>query len=339
MDLVTGATGFIGSHILHRLLTEGRQVRAVFRDRRKIEITKKIFSYYGSSGNLADRAEWVEGDITDIQSVTENMEGIGNVFHAAGLVSYASCDRKLLDTVNSKGTANVVNACLEKSVRRLIHLSSVASLGNVPGVKSDENSMWKHSSFKSDYSVSKYRGEMEVWRGINEGLSAVIVNPSVVIGPGAWLTAAGPLFDRVSKGLKYYPVGAAGYVDVRDVAGIMVTLSDMEIEGERFILNSENISHREVIGLIADVLGTPRPEYDVTAVLGKVACGIETVRSKIAGKRPRITTSALETASDVTSYNNEKISNLLKTGFISVKDSIDFSVKIYKKEKGLISMH
>lgn len=331
MDLITGATGFIGSHVLYRLLKSGRHVKALYRDETAKNVTREIFSYYESDpDDILSQVVWVKGDLTDMLSLSENIGGVNNVFHTAGLVSYLPRHRKLLKTVNVRGTANLVNACLEKKVRKLIHLSSVATLGISPGIKSDENSMWKHGSFKSDYSVSKYQGELEVWRGINEGLDAVIVNPSVVIGPGMWLGPAEGLINAVKRGLKFYPGGGAGYVDVRDVATIMVQLAETGITGERFILNAENIAHRDVINLIADAIGSPRPQYPMSPFIANVACILEYVISKVSGTQPRLTKSTVRTANDTTTYNNSRITERLNIKFITVKESIDFSIEIYK---------
>jgi nucleoside-diphosphate-sugar epimerase len=333
MDLVTGATGFIGSHILYRLLKSGRNVRALYRDSRKKDITKKIFSYYEKDADsILEIAEWVKGDLNDMQSLALSMDGIKNVFHAAGMVSYASGDRRLLNTVNVKGTANIVNTSIDNGVRKLVHISSVATLGVNAGEPADESSMWKHGSFKSDYSVSKYNAELEVWRGINEGLNAVILNPSVVIGPGIWSGAGGALFNRISRGMNFYPAGGAGYVDVRDVADIAVRFSDNDITGERFIINSENITHREVINLIADALGKKRPRFILTPFLGRTACALEAAASLLTGKQPGLNINTLKTADDITTYNNSKIKDALGITFIPVKETVEFSVKKYLEE-------
>lgn len=333
MDLITGATGFIGSHILYRLLKSGRQVRALYRDSQKKDITRKIIGYYDKDADdILNNAEWVKGGLNDMQSLTENMDGINNVFHTAGLVSYATGDRRLLNTVNVKGTANIVNTCIDNGIRKLIHISSVATLGVNAGEPADESSIWKHGSFKSDYSVSKYNAELEVWRGINEGLNAVILNPSVVIGPGIWLGAGGTLFNRISKGMSFYPAGGAGYVDVRDVADIAVRFSDNGIAGERFILNSENITHREVINLISDALGKKRPRFLLTPFLGRTACALEAAASLLTGKRPGLNINTLKTADDITTYNNSKIKDTLGITFIPVQEAVEFSVKKYIEE-------
>jgi nucleoside-diphosphate-sugar epimerase len=330
MNLVTGATGFIGSHVLYTLLKSGRHARAVYRNPSRIEITRKIFGFYDENPDaLIKKAEWVQAELSDMQSVSESMEDIKHVYHAAGLISYLPGEKKLLETVNIKGTENVVNACLEKGVKKLMYVSSVASLGDIAGGPADESSHWKPGKSNSRYSYTKYKGEMEVWRGMNEGLDSVIVNPSVVIGPGMWFGASGAIIEELNRGLRFYTEGAAGYVDVRDVASALIKLADSDIKGERFILNSENMHHRDVIDLFADALGKKRPAYRVTPFMAYPAIYTEKLISALTGRRPRFTDETLKTAAAITSYDNGKIKKTLGFGFIPVKDSVKFASDIY----------
>jgi dihydroflavonol-4-reductase len=330
MNLLTGATGFIGSHVLYTLLKSGRHVRAVYRNPSRIEITRKIFGFYDENPEaLIKKAEWVQAELGDMQSLIESMTDIKYVFHAAGLVSYLPGEKKLLETVNIRGTENIVNACLEKGVKKLMYVSSVASLGDVEGAAADESCNWKPGKSNSRYAYTKYKGEMEVWRGMNEGLDAVIVNPSVVIGPGMWFGASGAILEEISRGLRFYPEGSAGYVDVRDVAAALIKLADSEIKGERFILNSENLHHRDVIDQFSDALGKKRPAYRVTPGMAYAAIYAEKIIAAFTGRRPRLTGETSRTAASKTSYDSGKIKKTLGFGFIPVKDSVKFAADIY----------
>jgi nucleoside-diphosphate-sugar epimerase len=263
------------------------------------------------------------------------MKEISQVYHVAGLVSFNNSNRKQLNSTNVKGTANVVNACIENSVDKLCHVSSIAALGEAESPAwIDEKPIWKQSDSASAYSRSKFLGEMEVWRGIHEGLNAVIVNPSVIIGPGMWLGPGKELLSRVQKGLNYYASGSSGYVDVRDVARIMVILTEGAYNRERFIINSENITHRHYLNLIADALDKPRPTRVISPVLGKIAVGIEFLRSAITRLSPRIDKQTLRIAFENLAFSNDKVREATGISFISAEESVKTAIKLYLEKPG-----
>lgn len=335
MNLVIGATGFVGSHVLYQLLKLNQPVKAMIRNPDKIEHVKKIFGYYDDDpSGLISKVEWIRGDISDYHAVVDCIQGVSMVYHTAGLVSFLPGSKKLLNQANHTGTANVVNACLEYNVEKLCYVSSIATLGKTGNGKLiDERVLWKPGSSASRYAVSKYKGEMEVWRGIGEGLQAVIVNPSLIIGPGMWWTTAAPLFTRVYRGLYFYPDGSAGYVDVRDVARIMIKLTETDISGERFILSSENLTHRNFINLVADAMKKKKPKFRIHPAIGKMVCLAERIRSLATGQVPRISSETLKVANDQTAYSNKKIIDTLGNAFIPVSDSVEYAVGIFIKEQ------
>ncbi|MBN2482057.1 MAG: NAD-dependent epimerase/dehydratase family protein [Bacteroidales bacterium] len=334
MNLVTGATGFIGAHLLYRMVKLNRPVKALYRNPEKIEHVRKIFGYLdGRPSELPDNIKWIRGDVLDYQFLMEALKGVSCVYHVAGLVSLSRTGRHSMDQVNVRGTENVVNACLEQEVDQLCHMSSVAALGeSFSGQLIDESVFWQPGPSASSYAITKYKAEMEVWRGIHEGLKAVIVNPSLVIGPGMWLSAGAPLFTRVYKGLNFYPEGSCGYVDVRDVAGFMVKLVDRSISGERFILNSENLMHRDFINLVAEAMHKKKPAVPVTRIIAKTACMAEKIKSLVTGEPLLITEKALEIANACTAYSNQKITDLLGDIFIPIRDSVAYATRIFLAE-------
>ena len=198
----------------------------------------------------------------------------------------------------------------------------------------DEKLIWKQSDTASAYSRSKFLGEMEVWKGIHEGLNAVIVNPSVIIGPGMWLGPGKELLSRVQKGLKYYPSGSSGYVDVRDVARVMVLLTGGTYSGERFIINSENITHRHYLNLIANALDKSGPSRVISPALGKIVVGAEFLRSAITGLPPRIDKQTIKIAAENLAYSNDKVREATGISFISIEESVKTAIKLYLKEPG-----
>lgn len=334
MNLVTGATGFVGSHVLYRLIKLNRPVKALYRNPGKIKHVKKIFGYLDNAASeLLDRITWVQGDISDYQLVMECMKDVSCVYHVAGQVSFLRTGPQTMEQVNVKGTENIVNACLEQNVGKLCHVSSIAALGeSEDGQMIDESVLWQPGISTSPYALTKYRGEMEVWRGIYEGLQAVIVNPSLVTGPGMWLGPGAPLYTRVYKGLSFYPEGSCGYVDVRDVAEIMVKLMDSGITAERFILNAENLKYRDFINLVADAMYKKRPYIPLSPFIIKMACIAEKLRSFMTGIPPAITKQALKAAAACTSYSNQKIIDALKIGFIPIQDSVQYAARVFLAE-------
>ncbi|NNK86978.1 MAG: NAD-dependent epimerase/dehydratase family protein, partial [Flavobacteriaceae bacterium] len=205
MILVTGGTGLVGSHILFNLCKKHSRIRAIYRSESKIDKVRHVFSYYTDDTYLFDRIEWIACDLIDLPRLRSVFGGISEVYHCAALVSIDPADYQRLRKSNIEGTANIVNLCLEFKVTKLGYLSSVAALGGKDLDKPvTEESAWNPDGDHHVYAITKYGAELEVWRGIQEGLRAVIVNPGIIIGPGFWKSSSGALFTRVSRGMKYY---------------------------------------------------------------------------------------------------------------------------------------
>jgi dihydroflavonol-4-reductase len=334
MIFVTGATGFLGSYLLYELLKSNRPVKALIRNPEKIAFVKKIFSYYGNnSTQLVDSINWIKGDILDYYNLIENMKDVNLVFHSAGMVSFNENNKKEIMQINVDGTANIVNACLELGVEKLCHVSSVSSLGeSINGELINENMLWNPKPAVSTYAVSKFKAEMEVWRGIYEGLNAVIVNPSIILGPGMWFGASNGIFKQIYRGLDYYPAGSGGYVDVRDVVTAMIKLADSTFTGERYILNAENVSHQEFINLLALAMNRRLPVHRITPFIMKLIYIAERSRAFLARQTPRVSLKSFEITAHDAAYSNQKIKQAINIGFIPLKESVDFITKIYLDE-------
>jgi dihydroflavonol-4-reductase len=249
MNLITGATGLVGAHVALQLLQQNKSVVAIKRDVSDISKTKKLFSYYTSDANiLFNKIKWVDADVCDIYSLLDALEGIETVYHCAGFVSFNSKDNKQMHRINAEGTANVVNACLEKNIKALCHVSSIATLQNPDITKNiDESVYWKSSPNASDYAISKYNGEREVWRGTEEGLNAVIVNPGIILGPGFWHQSSGKLIETCYKGNPFYTNGSSATIDAKDVASCMIQLTEKKEFSKRFVLIENNYSFKEIL--------------------------------------------------------------------------------------------
>lgn len=331
MILVTGGTGHLGAHLLYQLVSENKPVRAIVRNHSRIEITRRIFSLYSNDPDtLIHRIEWVEGDVTDYGSILDALKDVSVVYHAAGFVSFSERQKKKLENVNSTGTANIVNSCLEAGVKRLCHVSTIATLGETSNNETlTETLIWNQGESATAYAKSKFRGEMEVWRGIHEGLNAVIVNPSVIIGPGMWLGKGNDILKSVYRGLKFYTTGSTGFVDVRDVAKIMVLLTEGTWQGERYILNSENLSYKTILDYIATAMDKPKPFVMISPGLAKLALYVEKVRAFLTGTTPRMSSKSLEIAFENLNYSNRKILEIPEVKFLSVQESISDTIKAY----------
>lgn len=334
MILVTGGTGLVGSHLLFDLVSSGKKVRVLKREKTSIDLVKKIFAYYTThSSSLLDSIEWVKGDITDIFSLYEVLEDIEYVYHSAGFVSFESSDKQEIMKINAVGTANVVNACLHKNVKKLCYVSSIATLGreNNNGITNEETH-WINSINNSVYAVSKYNAEREVWRGTAEGLPAVIINPSIIIGPGNWGKGSSQLFKQVWDGLNFYTTGVNGYVDVRDVSKAMIQLMESNIENTRFIVSAENIDYFNLFKTIAEGLNKKAPSIKASPFLSQIAWRTEKAKSFLIGKNPLITKETAYTAFQKYYFSNEKLIKALDFEFIPISKSIHETCQFFLNE-------
>jgi nucleoside-diphosphate-sugar epimerase len=312
--LITGGTGFIGSYLIKQLLSSGKSIRSIKRH------DSIIPEFLKNNAQI----EWVEADILDYFSLQEAFKGISEVYHCAALVSYRSEDKKRVMKVNVEGTTHIVNLCLDYKVK-LAYVSSVAALGdNEKGKAINEKTYWMWDKHKSAYSISKYEAEREVWRGIAEGLSAVIVNPSVVIGVSNGKSESGKIFELLEKGLNFYPPGSAGFVNVKDVARIMIELmSRPDALGKAFILNERNISYKELFIKYSSLTGNPPPKYALNKGLMEVAWRLVSISRAIGIKRFGLTKEIAQASIKKSSYSSKKIIETLNYSFIPLEKSLE----------------
>lgn len=334
MIFLTGGTGLVGSHLLYELTAEGQKVRALKRKESMPGIVEKIFAWYNPQ-NYSEQLkliEWVDGDVSDILSLQEALQGVNHVYHCAAVVSFVPSERPKMLKINIDGTANLVNACLIEDVNKLCHCSSIAAVGRPDkGTWVDESLIWKTSRRNSYYSISKFGAEREVWRGSEEGLDVVIVNPSVIIGPGDPNRSSARLFTTVKNGLRFYSSGATGFVDVRDVAKAMNELMKREIENERYILNSENLSYQEVFEVFAHYAKVRPPFFKAGKFLSEVAWRLEKTRSLITGGNPLITKETARSSNSRFRFSNEKIIQELGFTFRSIEDAASNTAGFFEK--------
>ncbi|MCC6939739.1 MAG: NAD-dependent epimerase/dehydratase family protein [Flavobacteriales bacterium] len=331
MDLITGATGIVGTHLLLERARSGGPVRALFRRGSDRSIVQQVFDHYDAS-ELVPRIEWVEGDLLDVSSLTDAIQGVAHVYHTAALVSFDPRMAKAMYAVNVQGTANLVNVALECGVKRLCHVSSTAAIGRATvGVDRTEDLPWIDDKNTSDYARSKYMAELEVQRGILEGLDAVMVNPCVIIGPGAGTRSSMALVDRVQRGTRFFTTGSNAFVDARDVAKCMSLLMERGISGERYLLVGENADYRRLFDLLCDGFGSPRPTREAKSWMLGLAWRLEAVRSRLMGRSPLVTRATVESSMNRRGYSNAKVTALLGHHFISLEGSVANVVSFAKR--------
>lgn len=313
MILVTGGTGLIGTALLQALSAKGRAVRVLSRQ-------ATAPKHLAHLSNL----QWMEGDIEDFQVIEDALEGVDEVYHVAGLVSFDAKDRDKIMRVNVEGTTNVVNACLYKGVRKLVYVSSVAALGKaLEGKVIDEKTEWEDSANNSAYALSKMLAEREVWRGFEEGLQVAIVNPTIVIAYAKndpWQSSSS-FFPMIKKGLKFYTNGVNGFVGADDVAKVLMLLMERAINGERFILSAGNHSYREVFTWMAHALGVAAPTIEVKPWMSGLAWRFFAF-AKFFGIKPLVTKETTRSALMNSTYDASKVQRVLDFQFTPIPEVI-----------------
>jgi dihydroflavonol-4-reductase len=326
MNLITGATGLVGAHVALQLLQQGKSVVAIKREGSDLSKTKKLFSYYTSDfEQLFNQIKWVDADISDIYAILDALEGVDAVYHCAGFVSFNHKQKKQIHAINTVGTAHVVNACLEKGNVKLCYVSSIATLQNPDITKNiDESVYWKSSPSASDYAISKYNGEREVWRGMEEGLNAVIVNPGIILGPGFWYQSSGKLIDTCYKGNPFYTEGSSATIDAKDVAACMIQLTEQHHFGKRFVLIENNYSFKEILSETHKALGKREPYMNAGKGLLMLAKWMDSFRCMISGKEPIITKETITAALEKNTFSNTRIKQALNFNFTPLQETLKF---------------
>lgn len=329
--LVTGGTGFLGSYLIRYLLAKGASVRALKRSDSRFDLLL----------GMESKVEWVDTDITDIVGLEAAFQGVHQVYHCAALVSFHPRDVARMMQVNVEGTANIVNLCLEYSVEKLVFVSSIASIGRAKDRPHlDETCQWVQSKSNTQYAISKYLAEQEVWRGAAEGLKVGIVNPAIILGSGYWETGSARFFKQLHDRLKFWPPGQSGFVDVRDVVRFMVFLMESEIEGERYILNADNLPYKVFFEKIAKHLDVPVPPIKVTPFLAELAWRVEWVKEKLLGGTPMVTRESARTSLTTFFYSNKKSLGVFHFKYTDLDQTISQTAEQFKEavKKGLAPM-
>ena len=328
----------LGAHILLDLTRAGEQVRALRRKDSNLEWVKRIFSWHTTEAQvLFSKIEWIEGDLLDKVSLLEGMQGAQIVIHAAAKVSFDPRDKSSMLYENREGTRYLVDLAIDLKVERFIFVSSIAALGDGDqGQPVNENFSWKNDRKRSAYSESKFQSEMEVWRGVHEGLSCVILNPSVLLGPGNWESGSPRFFKTLHDGLKFYPAGGTGFLDVRDLSKailLIIKSKDWEsIQNNRYVVSAENLLYREIFGRIASELGKPAPSIRAGRFLLQLGWRMARIMACLTGKRPALTKETASSSARISNYDGSKIRNVIPLQYTPVGEAIRHTGKIFRQE-------
>jgi len=331
MILVTGASGLLGSHLILSLVKKGYEVKALgTNESSKLKALQTFKTYNEKDASLFDKIQWCFGDICDSEFLYELLEEVDYVYHCAAVVSFSPKEIEKMNHINIIGTEALVNMCLLRKVKKFCHVSSVAALGKTTdGSIITEETHFVNSPQNSNYGISKYNAEREVWRASEEGMQVVIVNPSVILGPGNWNSGSSNMFTSAYKGLKYYSDGITGFVNVIDVAQIMILLMESDIHHQRYIVCAENVSYKDIFNQMHDSFGKKRPSIHASKILAAIVWRIEKLKSFITNTNPLITEETVEAAFQQVNFSNKKVKTTLNYEFIPIKESVENICKIF----------
>ncbi len=323
--LITGATGFVGSYVVRYLLKNGYT---------NLICLKRTNSRIDLLSDIKEKIEFVDGDVLDIVFLEDLLQNIDAVIHTAAMVSFRKKDKKKMLKTNIEGTSNLVNICLEYKIKKFVHISSIAALGRSESGKIiNEKNEWENSKYNSDYAISKYLSELEVWRGFAEGLNVAVINPSMIIGAGFWNIGTSEFFKQIENGLSFYTSGTNGFVDVRDVARISVQLLENNVSGERFICSSENVKYKHFFENIASGLGKSAPKFAFPNFLTNMIGFFLDIFNILSGGRSNLSSQSLKNANFTSLYDNEKSLNVLNFKYIPITETLKETSALFLKSK------
>jgi nucleoside-diphosphate-sugar epimerase len=332
---VTGGTGLLGSHLIYALISKGDKVRAIHRKTSNRDILRKVIGYYGGDyEKLMEFVEWTECDINDYERLSKAMKGVDFVYHCAAAVSFKNLGRETIIDNNVTGTSNIVKGSLENRIKKLCHVSSNAALGAKDGeFMVDETHEWNEEQHHSPYAISKYLSEQEVLQGIRKGLNAVIVNPTIILGPGEWSRGSASFFSRIDKGMLFCTSGTTGYVDVNDVVNSMIALMMSGISGERFIINSDNPTYEEFFTMVASSVKARKPVIKVPRIFSYLVMPAVQLLEIVTRGKSALTKEMIKVAWSKITYDNSKVIKYTGISFKPIEKSVQEIGRIYLDER------
>ena len=332
MILVTGGTGLVGSHLLYHLVQDQPAIRALYRSDKKLESVRRVFSYYTRDPHgLFERIEWVKTDLNDLPGLEKAFENITDVYHCAALISFNPADLPDLIRSNEMATANVVNQCIARNINKLCYVSSIAAIGKNPAsTKVAESNEWQNTP-GNPYALTKHLAEMEVWRGSQEGIPVVIVNPGVILGPGYWETGSGKLFQMADRSPRFYPPGGTGFVTVEDVVRMMIQLMHSEIKNERFLAVGDNLSYFEILTKLGQLLNKRTPTKMIPHWLLGLLWRLDWLRHSIGRKNRKLTKAQAISLRHRVHYDSNKANEILNFNYQPLDEYLAFCCEKFRE--------
>ena len=337
MVLVTGATGFVGAHLLYELIAQGENVRALYRTKTRKSAVKALFRHRAArdasveADNLFLKINWYQADITDLPSISKAFDSVEYVYHCAAMLSFNPTDFKKMHKINVEGTANMVNLSIDAGIKKFCHVSSIAALGKTENqIPITEDTHWTPARDNSGYSITKFASEMEVWRSTQEGLKAIVVNPAIIIGAGFYDRGSGTFFKLIDHGMHYTTAGASAFVDVRDVVRAMTLLMKSDTINQRFILAGQNMTFDDFYRVIARALNTKAPAPMVRVWQINLAWQMDYVANLLFGKKRKLFRTTANAAMNSYTYDNSKFMESFDFKFTALEDTITWAAQHYK---------
>ncbi len=323
MILVTGGSGFLGAHLLAELTQKHERIRALYRDQKGIEKAREVFRYsLKQEAPLFDKIDWIQGDLNDPIGLSEALNGITEVYHVAGLINFEWRRYPELKKTNTVGTANLVNCCLETKVKKLCYISSIATLGQ--NTNAQEQDPFDPPSFKDPYALTKYGGELEVWRGAQEGLQVIILRPGVILGEGYWRSGSGFLLKFVSTEPTWYPPGGTGFVDVKDVVAFAVALMEGAVHNQAFTLVGYNLTYLEVLQKIGHALGSKKaPKRKIPLWVGLIGHYLDFLRAWITSSAQRLPKAYIHAMFEPSTYDGTPVTKLVPLTYTEIDKTLN----------------
>jgi dihydroflavonol-4-reductase len=334
MILVTGGTGLVGAHLLFRLCETQESVKAIYRTPESLEKTKILFKLKNASSILFDKIEWLQTDLSDIVTLEKALKDVTQVYHCAALVSFDPKDDKALFQTNVEGTANLVNLCIAKKIAKLCYVSSIAAIGSSIGSElATEETEWTQKKSTTTYALTKFLGELEIWRASQEGVPVVVVNPGVIFGAGFWSSGSNKFMAHALTAPKYYLPGGTGFVTVDDVVNAITLLMTSTITNERFILVNKNWTYKKLYEVLAGALNKTAPKNELKQWQINLLWRLDWVKSLFSTK-PRLLSKAIATGlKQTTYYNNSKLQQLTDFKYSNLTTYLEALCKLYLSRK------
>lgn len=330
---LTGGTGLLGTYFLIQALEQGHGVTAIYRSEKSKQITSKVFASLGSDIlEKYSKINWVKANLLNPLEFDELILPHHTVVHCAGMVSFLPSDEQEMYKSNFVGTQNLVNVCIDKGVKKLIHISSVSTLCKEVELR-DESSFQRPAKEAGFYGKSKYLAEMEVWRGMQEGLNACVLSPSIILGAHDWNKGSSKMFDVAYKGLLFYTQGKTGFVDVNDVAKAILVVAKTETKQKRYCLNAENIFYKDFFEKLHLAFGKPMPKYKAGKFLTSLYWRFQWLKSKIVNSAPLVTKESANTAHSIRLFSGDRFAEEFGFLYTPIDKSVASITKKYSALK------